>query len=244
MNPYRFKLEVFEGPLDLLLHLIEKHKIDICHIPIAQITDQYLAYLKCWKQFDIIFSSDFLVMAATLLQIKSRMLLPLRDSSEDDERDDPRDSLVQQLLQFQKIKEVSVLVERLQEENAFIFGRPLEVSQWGEEAVYDFSTVPLEKIFFEALHRLKINRVQEKEEITIRKDTYSIEMAMCDVLKATASNKRVLFVDYISQFTTRGSLVAAFLAILELLKVQQINCYLEDGQYLLKGIESIESNRA
>ena len=90
MGDYNYKLDVFEGPLDLLLHLIEKHKIEITDIPIVEITSQYLEYLDNWNHFDIHYSSEFLVMASTLLQIKSRMLLP-KAEPEPEDAEDPRD---------------------------------------------------------------------------------------------------------------------------------------------------------
>ena len=105
MGDYNYKLDVFEGPLDLLLHLIEKHKIEITDIPIVEITSQYLEYLDNWNHFDIHYSSEFLVMASTLLQIKSRMLLP-KVEPEPDESEDPRDELVAKLVEFKKIKDL------------------------------------------------------------------------------------------------------------------------------------------
>ena len=112
MGDYNYKLDVFEGPLDLLLHLIEKHKIEITDIPIVEITSQYLEYLDNWNHFDIHYSSEFLVMASTLLQIKSRMLLP-KAEPEPEDAEDPRDELVAKLVEFKKIKDfTSLLMER------------------------------------------------------------------------------------------------------------------------------------
>src|SRR2546426_7592494 len=102
MNP-RFQLEIFEGPLDLLLHLIKKSEVDVHDIPIAAITDQYLAYLELFEQLNLDLAGEYLVMAATLMQIKSRMLLPPAEGEEDDE-DDPRLELVQQLEEYQRFR--------------------------------------------------------------------------------------------------------------------------------------------
>ena len=101
------KLEVFEGPLDLLLHLIEKNKVDIYDIPIVLITDQYLEYVSAMQERDMDVMSEFLVMAATLLRIKSKMLLPKDDSEEDEEEDDPRKELVERLLEYKMYKYAS-----------------------------------------------------------------------------------------------------------------------------------------
>ena len=108
MGDYNYKLDVFEGPLDLLLHLIEKHKIEITDIPIVEITSQYLEYLDNWNHFDIHYSSEFLVMASTLLQIKSRMLLP-KAEPEPEDAEDPRDELVAKLVEFKKIKDFTAI---------------------------------------------------------------------------------------------------------------------------------------
>ena len=122
MTTYHYTLNTFEGPLDLLLHLIERHKINIYDIPIANITEQYMSYLENWNQFDIRYSSEFLVMAATLLQIKSRLLLPKRQD-DDIKEEDPRDELVQKLLEFQQIKQLATEIETLQEVHSGSYSR-------------------------------------------------------------------------------------------------------------------------
>ncbi|MCX5680846.1 MAG: segregation/condensation protein A, partial [Candidatus Omnitrophica bacterium] len=104
---YKIKLEVFEGPLDLLLYLIKKDEVNIYDIPIAQITDQYLEYLDMMKLLDLDVVGDFLVMAATLMQIKSKMLLPPDPSEQTQEEEDPRDELVRRLLEYKKFKEAA-----------------------------------------------------------------------------------------------------------------------------------------
>ena len=110
---YRVKLDVFEGPLDLLLHLIKKNEVEIVDIPIATITEQYLAYLDMMRELNLDIAGEFLVMAATLTLIKSRMLLPPSEDEEDDEEADPRAELVQQLLEYQRYREAALaLAER------------------------------------------------------------------------------------------------------------------------------------
>ena len=118
MPDYRIKLEIFEGPMDLLMHLIEKNQIDIYDIPIAVVTEQYLTYLKALEEFNIDIASGFLLMAATLLQIKSRMLLPPRPSqiAELTEEEDPRQELVDRLIEYRKFKDLSIV----RKENIFL----------------------------------------------------------------------------------------------------------------------------
>ena len=125
MKLYEYKLAVFEGPLDLLLHLIEKHKIDIYDIPIVEITSQYMAQLEEWQTFDIHYSSEFLIMAATLLQIKSRMLLPRNAPLNPEEEEDPRDELVANLLEYKQIKELTEALTERSEASSQSFSRPI-----------------------------------------------------------------------------------------------------------------------
>ena len=127
------KLKVFEGPLDLLLHLIEKDKLDIYDIPIAEITDQYMEYISSMDMEDLDLASEFLVMAATLLDIKSRMLLPA-DEEEEEEAKDPREELARRLLEYKMFKEISVTLQEREQSAGFVFYRqediPEEVSRY------------------------------------------------------------------------------------------------------------------
>src|SRR5262245_40897897 len=109
---YRVKLDVFEGPLDLLLHLVKKDEVDLTDIPIAKITDQYMGYLELFQQLDLDVAGEYLVMAATLLHLKSRTLLPHEETLEEEEGDDPRADLVRQLLEYQRFKEAAEMLNR------------------------------------------------------------------------------------------------------------------------------------
>jgi len=121
---YKVKLEVFEGPLDLLLYLIKKEEIDICDIPIARITDQYLEYLNLMQLLDLKLAGEFLVVAATLMQIKSKLLLPPEERPlEEEEELDPREELVRRLLEYKKFKEAAGRLEELEQEQAQVFRR-------------------------------------------------------------------------------------------------------------------------
>src|SRR6266542_5414443 len=113
LEAYPVRLDKFEGPLDLLLHLIKKHEVDIYDIPIAQITQQYLAYIDLMQTFNLDVAGEFLVMAATLIHIKSRMLLPMADDEDDEEEGtDPRQELVRRLLEYQRFKDAADQLER------------------------------------------------------------------------------------------------------------------------------------
>ena len=132
MQDYTIRLDAFEGPLDLLMHLIERNKIDIYDIPIATLTEQYMEYLAKFKEFNIEVASEFLVMAATLLQIKSRILLPkVKKIEAEEEEEDPRQELVDRLLEYRRFKEVSDILDQLaQEQEKMFFRPPADLPAW------------------------------------------------------------------------------------------------------------------
>ena len=155
------KLSVFEGPLDLLLHLIDKNKVDIYDIPIGEITDQYMEYLHEMESEDLGMMSEFLVMAATLLEIKCRMLLP-KETDEEGEEEDPREELVQKLLEYKMYKALSYdLRDRMEDEKGVYFGKariPAEVLKYRpkadpEELLYGVTLEKLNQVFRETLRR-------------------------------------------------------------------------------------------
>ena len=189
-----FKLQQFEGPLDLLLHLIEKNKIDIYDIPIVEITAQYMEYIRAMREANLDIMSEFLVMAATLLRIKSKMLLPVEDNEEDEE-EDPRAELVKQLLEYKMYKYMSYeLRDRQVDANNIMFKVPTipdEVSKYEtpvdvEELMSDITLSKLNSIFNSVIKRQK-NRVDpvrstfgkiEKEEVSLEdKMNYMLEFA-------------------------------------------------------------------
>lgn len=122
-DTYTVRIEVFEGPLSLLMHLLEKHKVDIYDIPIAVITEQYLDYLRQMEKFNMEVASEFIVMAATLLQIKSRMLLPKPLKAEEIEEEDPRQELVNKLHEYRKFKQIAAVFEEMLQERSRVFTR-------------------------------------------------------------------------------------------------------------------------
>ena len=188
MGDYNYKLDVFEGPLDLLLHLIEKHKIEITDIPIVEITSQYLEYLDNWNHFDIHYSSEFLVMASTLLQIKSRMLLP-KAEPEPEDAEDPRDELVAKLVEFKKIKDFTAILMERTAVSANIFSRPEETSVLGIDNVYS-----LEDMILSLSSRVRRGESLYFRELLIAIETKSgmvtIFMAVLELLKQQVMEMR------------------------------------------------------
>ena len=220
MGDYSYKLSVFEGPLDLLLHLIEKHKIDIYDIPIVSITSQYMDYLDNWNHFDIHYSSEFLVMAATLMQIKSRMLLPKVEPTPEGE-EDPRDELVNRLVEFKAIKEITTFISDRTSLDASIYTRPEEVSQLGKESFYSFDVSKLYEIFKDAFKRAQEEEV-EPPQVQVEKDAYSLEEMLDTMLLRARSGDRMSFRGLLVSARDKKEMVTVFMAVLELMKRQEL----------------------
>lgn len=222
-NPYQIVLPIFEGPLDLLLHLIRENKLDIYDIPIAEVTDQYLRYLYLMESLDLDVAGEFLVMAATLLEIKSRMLLPPDPSLEEDEDlVDPRAELVERLIQYQRYKEAAELFQARAEERQKVFtggARNMEV---------DYSPYLLKDIgppeLLSALKRLLEEVGEGKEEVTtITRRRITVRMKMSEIWRmVSSSGQGVLFDDLVEQPKHRTDIVITFLALLELLRLGKI----------------------
>ncbi len=229
MQSYEYKLEVFEGPLDLLLHLIEKHKIDIYDIPIVAITSQYMEQLRRWEKFDIRYSSEFLVMAATLLQIKSRMLLPKAAPVSEEESVDPRDELVSRLLEYKQIKQLMDHITSRSEVNAGCYGRPESCSEWGCERVYRFELQALYDVFQNGLRREKAS---EKEEtiVTVEKEAFALADKISELEEAAVTGERLSFAVLLAQGRNRSEKVTIFLAVLEVLKRQLFELTVADDE--------------
>ena len=217
MGDYNYKLDVFEGPLDLLLHLIEKHKIEITDIPIVEITSQYLEYLDNWNHFDIHYSSEFLVMASTLLQIKSRMLLP-KVEPEPDESEDPRDELVAKLVEFKKIKD---------------FSRPEETSVLGLDSYYNLELSKLYDIFYSVLHKtVESEDEQQVRQVTVEKDAYSLEDMIVSLASRARRGERLAFRELLVAIESKSGMVTIFMAVLELLKQQELVMFYENDDII------------
>jgi len=213
----RVQLPAFEGPLDLLLHLIQREEIEISDIPIARTTREYLQTLEVMRELDLEVAGEFLVMAATLMRIKARMLLP--PSIADEEEEDPREGLVRQLLEYRRFKEAARDLEELESERRLLFDRgapaQLEDPQDGE-----LQPVSL----FRLLDALKNILERDAPPIvhTITAEPISLEEAIAVIRDSLGRKKRALFEEVLSHFVTRLEKITAFLGLLELLKQEQI----------------------
>jgi segregation and condensation protein A len=218
---YKVRLEVFEGPLDLLLYLIKKDELDIHDIPIERITRQYLQYLDLMKMLDLNFAGEFLVMAATLMMIKSRMLLPVEERPElEAEEEDPRWDLVRQLVEYKKFKDVAGFLEQLEMRQGDIFARDgdgLVLAPDPEVALQDVSLFDLIAAFQDALKRVKPEELRE-----IFADRFTVADQVEHLVNLLQSRESISFHEVLSGMTSRHEMICTFLAILELIRTRQI----------------------
>jgi segregation and condensation protein A len=226
-DDYKVDLEVFEGPLDLLLYLIRREEVDIYDIPIEKITAQYLSYLEVMRMLDLNIAGEFLVMAATLMMIKSRMLLPVESRAAVEESDeewvDPRLDLVRQLIEYKKFKDAAgqlLELEVLQSE-AFAYGGEKPAFEREPEdagqALGDIGLFDLLSAFQEVLTRTDMEPLGHLEPIR-----WSVPDKMEAIIAMTAAGSRVTFSSLFSPESHRAEVIVTFLALLELLRLRQI----------------------
>jgi len=225
------KIDVFEGPLDLLLHLIDKNKVSITDIPIALITDQYMEYIDKMERNKMEVMSEFIDMAATLISIKTRMLLPQK-KDENDEIIDPRKELMEQLLEYKKYKLMAEhLKDKQMDANQVFFKKatiPVEVSSYvpqanPDELLRDVDFSKLYAIFQELMrkNKSKIDPIRSQFG-TIKKESFTVHDKMQEILKLKKEKNKFSFRDLLEKSVTKSEMIATFLAILELMKVSKI----------------------
>ncbi len=213
----RLTLGKFAGPLDLLLYLIKQEQANIFDIPIAKITDEYLKYIRLMKTFDITLAADFLVMAATLIEIKSKMLLPqeLKEEAEE-ELEDPREALVRQLLEHQKFKNASqMLYERSTVEQAVFSRGKIESDENNAET--NASVFDLLKVFQKIMSR----RVEEVQ-MEIEREEVSLSDMIKTMRKRIFENSELNLLKFFEDMHTRRELVTAFMAVLEIVRTESV----------------------
>ena len=224
---YKVKLEVFEGPLDLLLYLIKQDEIDIYDISIERITRQYLEYLQAFKELNIEIAGEFIVMAATLIYLKSRSLLPVdqQPPEEDAEEDDPRWDLIRQLIEYKKFKEAAAELHQRALEQERIFAReggpshlqdPLRLGEVGIfQLINAFQTV--------------IKRVEAREDVQeIFGERFSVSEKIDAILQRVAVGAPIRFSDLFGAVVSRLEVVVTFLALLELIRLRQVRAVQKD----------------
>ncbi len=216
-------LESFEGPLDLLLYLIRKQNIDILDIPIAEVTRQYMGYIELMQDMQLELAADYLVMAAWLAKIKSRMLLP-RPPKEEGEEEDPRQALVRRLQEYERLRETCERLEALPRVGREVFPFSVQMPPLGHKPVPP--QVDLEELL-QAM-RLLLQRAALREHHHIQRETLSVRERMSLILQRLGQGQAVLFELILAEEGRRG-VVVSFLALLELLKLGQIEIEAQAG---------------
>lgn len=219
MEAYKIQFGTFEGPMELLLHLIEKNQIDVYDIPMAVLTRQYMAYLQEMRQFDIEVASEFLVMAATLLFIKSRMMLPKPPQVEEEAEEDPRQELVARILAYQQYKKVSVVLDEWAARQSRHVTRP--------PMALPVRRLPPENLSVDALKSAFQRLLARRRELTIPEvivahETYRVEEQMAKIMERLAAKGGMLPFFAVFAEGTRAALIAGFLALLELIRRKYI----------------------
>jgi segregation and condensation protein A len=218
---YKIKLEIFEGPLDLLLYLVKKDHLNIYDIPVAKVTEQYLAYLELMQLLDLNIAGDFLVMAATLMQIKSKMLLPPEESQEtQEEEEDPRAELVKRLLEYEKFKEIAENLRQRESDQKEVFKRPKtedKIVSSRDEVYFEASLFDLITAFSCALKDVPKELFYE-----VIKDEFTIEEKIHKILHLLLDLPSVRLSELFSQAKNKIEVIVTFLAILELIRLKEI----------------------
>jgi len=219
-SPYRINLPVYEGPLDLLLDLIRKQEMDIHNIPIAKVTEQYLDYLHKLEKLDIDVSADFIYMAATLIHIKSKMLLPPDPLAGPDQIEDPRDELVHRLLEHEKFKNAAQLLYQKQQIEDHVWSHPDKTLYAGDEVEGELvvSLVDLVKVFSQVLERRK-----EVTKFSLRHDSVTIAQMMDRLrLRLVSTEDPISLTEFFEACETRNAMIVALLAVLEMVRMQAV----------------------
>ena len=210
-------INVFEGPMDLLLHLIKKDNLDVCDINIAEITQQYLDYLNVMKELNLEVAGEFLVMASTLMQIKAKTLLPSQAPTTEDEGPNPAKELIAKLVEYQKYKEASKFLDKKLEENKDKFYRAAPIFDNGEKV--------LNLQMFDLLAAVKraFDRLEERKRIELLKvEEFPIEVKMQKVVDLLKKRTWVLLDDIFVGETKKRGIITCFMAILELMKIKKL----------------------
>ena len=225
---YQVKLDSFTGPLDLLLHLIRKQEINIYDIPVAHITQQYLEYLTLLKELNLSFAGEFLVMAATLVQIKSRMLLPKEElpDGEDQDLEDPREELVRQLVEYEQFKDAATGLFHREREWREVYSRDPVLEELERE-----EETPIEDLsLFDLLGALQevLDRTTSQSFIDVTLDNLTVQDRINSILERLESESTLTFQDLFDNASSRAFVIVTFLAILELVRMNLVRLFQGD----------------
>jgi segregation and condensation protein A len=224
LEQYPVKLANFEGPLDLLLHLIKRHEVDIYDIPIVLVTRQYLDYLEMMQELNLDVAGDFLVMAATLIHIKSRMLLPRPDPAQEDPEEDPREALMRRLLEHQKFKAAAELLHERETIRSAQWTRPdgpiAEIAGEAPEPEVEVDLFSLISAF-----RAVVERSKHRPKIYLPGEQIPIEDRIQQLLARLSETEACGFDDLFADMRSRAGMIVTFLAILEMIRLKLIRVF-------------------
>lgn len=224
LGEYPVRVGAFEGPLDLLLHLIKQHEMDIYDIPIARITQQYLEYLDLMVELDLDLAGEFLVMAATLIHIKSRTLLPRPDPSQEDPAEDPREALVRRLMEHQRFKAAAELLHEKEIQRSAQWGRPDErVAEVVGEAPEPEIEVDLFSLM--TAFRQVLERARRRPRVLLPPEQISIESRIEQLEAMLAEKDACAFEELFADVETRAGMIVTFLALLEMIRLKRIRAF-------------------
>ena len=223
-DAYTVRLDRFTGPLDLLIHLIRKNEVNVYDIPISLITAQYLEYLGILEELNLDVAGEFIVMAATLIHIKSRMLLPRPDPSQEDPEEDPRAALVNRLLEYQKFKAAANLLHEREEWRSAQWQRPDQrvAAIAGDE--YE-TEVEVDLFSLMAAFKTVLDRAKQRPSVAIPGAQISIEERIAQLLARLSETEACGFEDLFADASTRPALIVTFLALLEMIRTRVVRVF-------------------
>src|ERR687898_647119 len=224
LEAYPVRLENFEGPLDLLLHLIRKHEVNVYDIPIAEITQQYLEYIDMMQELNLDIAGDFLVMAATVIHIKARALLPRPDPTQEDPEEDPREALVRRLLEHQKFKAAAELLHERETLRSAQWTRPDgPIAQIAGEAPEPEIEIDLFSLI--TAFRAVVERAKQRPKVYLPSEQIPIEDRIEQLLARLSETEACGFEDLFADVQSRAGMIVTFLAILEMIRLKVVRVF-------------------
>ena len=226
---YAVKIDAFEGPLDLLLHLIKESKVDIWDIKIVDITDQYLSYIQSMEQLNLNIASEYLVMASELMEMKSKLLLPRHQEENEEEEMDPREVLIQRLIEYQKYKEMTKSFKELEEvRHEFYTKAPENLKEFVEQGTVVGGDVTLDDLMKAFQKFIQRKKLEQPLATTVTKREITVEERRTSIRKILQKKKKVDFFD-LFEAITKEYIVVTFLAVLEMAKKRELIIYQENN---------------
>lgn len=226
---YEVRIDAFEGPLDLLLHLIKESKVDIWDIKIVDITDQYLNYIRTMESLNLNIASEYLVMASELIEMKSKMLLPRYQDENEEEEVDPREQLIHRLIEYQKYKEMTKSFKELEEvRHEFYTKAPESLKEYVDEGTVISSDVTLDDLMNAFQKFIERKKLDKPLSTTVTKKEITVEERRTSIRNILKKKKKVDFFELFEE-VTKEYVVVTFLAVLEMAKKQELTIYQENN---------------